>query len=429
MILSFKDWNQMAVEKGMGGAQTTCLTVLFLAIIIGSNAVVGIAFPGFISPMKFPAYSDIFIATALCLCALPLFAFARFSFGYLVGLYMYAMVAGYIFLSYSTKLQYDHSVGRLSAVLSLLAFLIPALFLRPDLRSWTLSPRAMDRLLILILFTGAAVLALSASYGFRFAGVLESIAMRSEITRPRFLNYMTSMLTCAVLPFTFAYFATNRKWLLAACAALLIACFFPILLNKTVLFTPIWLIYLYLMYRIFNPIVATVLVVALPVLVGAATYLAFYNYYFVGFVNLRMVAIPSLAMDHYLDFFSTRPNTYFCQIGLVRAIVDCPYAEQLGVLLEREYHLGNFNGSLFTTEGIASLGPYFAPVATFFCGVVIGLGNVASSRLPLVLVCVSSSVVVQSLLNVPLSTVMLSNGGAVMFLLWMVSPRASQQSS
>jgi hypothetical protein len=35
---------------------------------------------------------------------------------------------------------------------------------------------------------------------------------------------------------------------------------------------------------------------------------------------------------------------------------------------------------------------------------------------------ISSSVVVQAIMNVPLSTVMLSNGGALLMLLWLISP-------
>jgi hypothetical protein len=93
------------------------------------------------------------------------------------------------------------------------------------------------------------------------------------------------------------------------------------------------------------------------------------------------------------------------------------------VILKHEYDLGNFNGSLFTTEGIASVGPVLAPIATFVCGIIIGLANIASSRLSPTLVAVSSGVLVQALTNVPLSTVLLSNGGAVLFMLWLVSPR------
>jgi len=42
---------------------------------------------------------------------------------------------------------------------------------------------------------------------------------------------------------------------------------------------------------------------------------------------------------------------------------------------------GNFNASLLATEGIASVGPLFAPVAALAGGLVIGLGNRLSEGL------------------------------------------------
>ena len=37
------------------------------------------------------------------------------------------------------------------------------------------------------------------------------------------------------------------------------------------------------------------------------------------------------------------------------------------MVMEEAYGLGNFNASLFATEGIASVGPLFAPVTAFAC--------------------------------------------------------------
>jgi hypothetical protein len=56
--------------------------------------------------------------------------------------------------------------------------------------------------------------------------------------------------------------------------------------------------------------------------------------------------------------------TYFCQINVVRAVTGCPYAEQLGVIMQNEYRFGNFNASLFASEGIASLG-WLAPIGAY----------------------------------------------------------------
>jgi hypothetical protein len=103
--------------------------------------------------------------------------------------------------------------------------------------------------------------------------------------------------------------------------------------------------------------------------------------------------------------------------------MHCPYQEQLAVVLKREYDLGNFNASLFATEGIASLGTWFAPVAALVGGLVIALGNRLSAGLPPTFILISGAMLPQTLLNVPLTTTLLTHGAALLFLLWYITPR------
>ena len=92
--------------------------------------------------------------------------------------------------------------------------------------------------------------------------------------------------------------------------------------------------------------------------------------------------------------------------------------------MERAYKLGNFNASLFATEGVASVGQLFAPIAVFAGGLVIALGNRLSAGLPAGFILLSGAVFPQIFLNVPLSTTLLSHGATVLFLLWYLTPRA-----
>ena len=91
-----------------------------------------------------------------------------------------------------------------------------------------------------------------------------------------------------------------------------------------------------------------------------------------------MIDIPSAALDVYNEFFAHHELTYFCQLSLTKLLVTCPYQEQLGVVMAKTYGLGNYNASLFATEGIASVGLVLAPVSALACGLVIGLGNCLS---------------------------------------------------
>jgi hypothetical protein len=97
--------------------------------------------------------------------------------------------------------------------------------------------------------------------------------------------------------------------------------------------------------------------------------------------------------------------------------------------MEKAYHLGNFNASLFATEGIASVGLLLAPFAVLACGIVVSFGNRLSSGLPSRFVLLSGGILPQTVLNVPLTTTLLSNGAVILFLLWYVTPRAMFEQS
>jgi hypothetical protein len=218
----------------------------------------------------------------------------------------------------------------------------------------------------------------------------------------------------------------------AGTVLLLLLLFYPITLSKLSLFAPFWLLILALLSRFFETKTTVVLSLLLPISTGIIlallfksellTYGSFMNYF--GTINFRMIAFPSIALDVYNDFFSTHDLTYFCQISLLKPFVDCPYTDPLSIVMAKAYALGNFNASLFATEGIASVGLMLAPFAVFTCGLVISIGNRLSSDLPSRFILLSGGVLPQMFLNVPFTTTLLTNGAAVLAFLWYVMPRA-----
>jgi hypothetical protein len=361
-----------------------------------------------------------------------LFALCRFSFGYVLGFYFYTMVLGYLWLAPFSKFQYDHTSASVSAFVSALAFLVPALFITPSIKqNFVLSARTFDNLLSGILIFAAAVIAVGAFYNFRLVGVGEIYNFRGGLEFPRWMTYAMGATSNAMLPFAFACFvARGNRWRAATCLLLLLL-FYPITLSKLALFAPFWLLFLALLVRICDARTTVVLSLFLPVTAGvilAMLYrsdvlsLAQMRSYF-GAINFRMIAFPSVALDVYNDFFATHPYTYFCQILLLKPLVDCPYSDFLSVVMARTYQLGNLNASLFATEGVASVGPILAPLAAFACGLVIAIANGVSSGLPSRFILLSGGIVPQVFLNVPLTTTLLSGGAAVLFLLWYLTPR------
>jgi hypothetical protein len=234
------------------------------------------------------------------------------------------------------------------------------------------------------------------------------------------------MTASALLPFAFAGFVARKAWWRAGAILLLLLLFYPITLSKLALFSPLWLVAILLLSRIFETRFAVVLSLLLPMLAGLVL-IGLFNgnaASFFSVVNFRTFAVPSVAMDVYSDFFSTHDLTHFCQISVLRPLMQCPYHQQLSLLMQDAYRLGNFNGSLFATEGIASVGILFAPVAVLLCGLVIALGNRASAGLPAGFILVSAALLPQIFLNVPLTIVLVTHGAGLLFLLWYITPRA-----
>jgi hypothetical protein len=381
------------------------------------------AFHVFFDPARW--YVAAIAVTAFALVS-SVFLFARFSFGYFVGFYSYTMILGYLWLNSFTDLQYDHRLAGLSAAVSAVAFLLPALFISQPIRQIiTMTPRSFDRLLTWLLILSAATLAVGASYNFRLVSLHDMHEYRAKIDAPVILNYLVTIVASALLPFAFAGFVAGKAYWRAAAALILLLLLYPITLTKIALFTPLWLVAMLMLSRLFEARIAVVLSLVLPILFGLALITVYRQHaaFYFSMVNFRMVAVPSIAMDVYNDFFSSHDLTHFCQISFLKPIVHCPYQDQLSIVMERAYKLGYFNASLFATEGIASVGVLFAPVATFLCGLVIAIGNRLSAGLPAEFILISGAILPQALLNVPLTTVLLTHGAGILFVLWYVTPR------
>lgn len=387
----------------------------------------------FFDPARLPYAAG---AVAAFATIVPLFVFARFTIGYFVGFYFYTMVLGYLWLNCFSQFGYDHRTAGASAALSAVAFLLPALFITsPVKRFFTLSDTAMRRLLILILLFAIAIAIVGASYNFRLISVDYIYDYREQLYFPALVNYATAATMSVLLPYAFACLLLRKQLWWAGAALLIAVSFYPITLSKVALFTPAWLVMFAILVKISEARTATILSLLLPVLVGVVLFVWFHEAstrYF-NIVNLRMVIAPSSAMDFYNEYFTRHGLTHFCQIWILRPIVPCSLDLPLSVEMANNYGLGNMNASLFATEGIASVGVLFAPVSALICGFIISIGNRLSAGLPPELVLISSAILPQILLNVPLTTTLLTHGAALLFLLWYVTPRtmfepaASQQ--
>jgi hypothetical protein len=363
-----------------------------------------------------------------------LFVYAEFSVGYFVGFHFFTMVAGYLWINFFSDFSYNHQLSALSAAASAIAFLLPALFVRAPIRQISvISPAAFDRLLMLILMFAIVTVMFAASYNFRLVALDDIYDFRDELAFPVILNYLISITSSALLPFVFACFLARKYMWRAAIVLVLLTLYYPITLSKLALFTPVWLLFFALLSRIFEAKMTVILSLLVPLVAGLILLILFrmglmpdqvaINYF--GVVNFRMVAIPSIGLDFYSDFFSRHDVTYFCQLKVLKPLIPCPYQDPLSTEIYKANGIGgNFNASLFATEGIASVGALFAPAAVFACGLVIALANRLSAGLPPRFILISGAILPQVLLNVPLTITLLTHGAAFLFLLWYITPRA-----
>jgi hypothetical protein len=269
--------------------------------------------------------------------------------------------------------------------------------------------------------------AVASLYHFKLASLGQMYEFRDQLRYPTVIRYLIGIVPNALLPVAFASYMAIRRYHMAAIALLLFPLFYPVTLSKLAFFSPAWVVAVWVASKLFEARVATVLSLFVPIAVGMVVVSITLKpplYLYFDIVNIRMIATPSAAMNVYNEFFATHPLTHFCQITIVKTLFGCHYQEPLGVVMQNAYGWGNFNASLFATEGIASVGLYLAPVAALACGLVVAIGNKASAGLPPSFVLISGSILPQIFLNVPLTVAMITHGTAVLFLIWYITPRS-----
>lgn len=360
------------------------------------------------------------------------FVVAEFSFGYLVGFYLFVMMAGYFWLNAFSVLNYDHGEALIASAGSIVLFLVPALMIRGDIPRPHLPARFLERAPEIVLAISVFVLACSAISGFRLVGFGEMEQYRNGLAldRGRLLEYAIGNINGALIPFAIACAVIrDRRWMVGAlCIVSLL--YYPVTLTKTAIFTAPFVVFMAAISSRLEARFAVILSLMIPLLIGFGMIagLEWQNInntrlMIFGTINFRLLSIPSISLEHYFEFFHNYKNTHFCQVSFIKSMMSCPYSDQLGVVLANEYHLGNMNASLFASEGLASVGPQLMPRIALVCGLMISIGNKVSAGLSARFILISGAIIPHTLLNVPLSTTLLSNGLGLLMLLWWLTPR------
>lgn len=144
---------------------------------------------------------------------------------------------------------------------------------------------------------------------------------------------------------------------------------------------------------------------------------------------VRVLGTGGWTLATYYDYFSTHGYTFYTHIGPVNALTDAyPYGElSLGQLIGLEYSgslEANFNANFWASDAFAALGVAGVPIVTVAVAAVLyGINRTSRGYSPKFVTLWLSGFWL-AMLNVPLTTALLSGGGALtMLLLWSVRKR------
>lgn len=271
----------------------------------------------------------------------------------------------------------------------------------------------------------------------RFVGFEDVYDLRfetNEIDTGPLVDYLVSWLSYCFLPFYLARGILNKRvrdMVLAVTAALLI---YSSTGAKSMILMPPIMLFMYGLMRAgrqFLPVLLAVMTVALVVVTellpddGIS--------FWVKFVFLlRTLCAGGWANFVYYDYFTQHGLTYYSHIGVVNRLTDAyPYGKySLGQTIGLEYsgsELANYNANFWASDAFAALGLVGVPLITLIALFVFYIINRVSSRYASSFVALWLSGFWLGLLNLPLTTALVSAGGGLtLLLLWFAARRGPE---
>lgn len=285
----------------------------------------------------------------------------------------------------------------------------------------------LDHVIVTFAMISVALLLISNAQHMRLVSFEEVYDLRFEsgaVAQSPVSAYLISWLSYCFISYLYARGLVHRKWAyLAAGFTASFLLYAATGAKAAILLLPvtIGLSWLWKSGRDFLPrllgamVIATVLLVATLPDVGLGMWIK-------SIVLVRILGTAGWTASKYLEHFSTEGLTYYTHIGPINALTGgYPFGElSLGQMIGLAYSgsaEANFNGSFWASDGFAALGPVGVLVITPVVGCVLYLLNRSTTRLAPRFAVLWMGGFFIALLNVPLSTALLSGGGLIIFLL------------
>jgi hypothetical protein len=238
------------------------------------------------------------------------------------------------------------------------------------------------------------------------------------------INYSTTWLLYAFLPFYFAYGLLRRNLKNIAIGLAISVLFYSIAGHKTAILMGVAVLGLYglLGFRenfLFALLVSLAGILIVLTLVPATDGPLFWAK---SIFIVRMLSTGGWCLSMYYEFFSTNPLTYYTHIGIISALTGAyPYTGYaLGQVIGLEYFgsiEANFNAGFWASDAVAALGWLGVPIVTAAVCLVEIFINRFSRGYSTRFVALWLTGYWQTVLNVPLSTALLSGGGILIMTL------------
>lgn len=249
-----------------------------------------------------------------------------------------------------------------------------------------------------------------------------------ELRGGRFGGYSFSWANAVLLPLLVAYTLMRRRWLLAVIVLGGYVVLFGLWGAKASLFAPVYLVLFYVLFGNRPSAVPSLMclgfcaLLLVPVLFGDPKIVSAIRIAYVGVVNMRVFAMPSLALVEYMDFFQRHALTYGSHITGLSLLVDYPYDLDVPRTVGYHYYgaLMTANVSFWAQDGLASLGLVGIPVVSVLVALTLWLLDSVSAHLPMRFIATAMGGIAIGFLGTSLFTTLLTGGLLLMMMFFWV---------
>lgn len=258
----------------------------------------------------------------------------------------------------------------------------------------------------------------------------------SEIQRGILADYLLSWLSYCFLPFYFARGVLRRSSADIVFGLLGCVLIYAATGSKAAILMPAIIVVLNLLYGSGKDfllrlvVVLTVSIMLIIELLPDEGLLLWVK----SILMLRVLGTGGWTMATYYDYFSANGFTFYSHIGPVNALTGAyPYGKySLGQLIGLHYsgsEQANFNANFWASDGFAALGLAGVPIVTVaLCAVFFAINRITRGYSTRFVVLWLAGFWL-ALLNVPLTTALLSGGGGMILLLLWSTRTASREHS